>query len=345
MPVTLQINLSPADLPVAEHVLPHQLRQLGGQVDEVVLTLDLRMSGGPRRAGWLERLPGMDRLLRETSERHPHVRLSPVDYGDEARRAVSRALFGGAPVPLKNYRGAPIYPYLFGLWDASHDLVLHTDGDMLFGGGSQRWVAEATDFLASHPDVLFVGPLPGPPAPGGVLPAAVAARHAPDGARADRVRLPASPPQPARELASSLAYRFTTVSSRIFMFDRRVFAVRVGSFGPSRRPAPRSVATALLEGNPRHEECERTMGRAMRRHGMARVDLLGSGAGMWSLHPPMRSPEFLAALPGLVRRVESGDVPPAQLGDFDVNDSMVDWTSARDRRARTRGARRLLVRT
>jgi hypothetical protein len=156
--------------------------------------------------------------------------------------------------------------------------------------------------------------------------------------------VPAAPPQPARELASSLAYRFTTVSSRIFMFDRRDFAVRVGSFGPSRRPAPRSVATALLERNPCREECERTMGRAMRRNGLARVDLLGTGPGMWSLHPPMRSPEFFAALPELVRRVEAGDVPEGQRGDFDVNDSMVDWTSARASRARTRGMRRVLAR-
>jgi hypothetical protein len=59
---------------------------------------------------------------------------------------------------------------------------------------------------------------------------------------------------------------------------------------------------------------------------------------MWSLHPPYRSETFYTLLPELIARVEAGDVPVAQRGDFDVNDSMIDWSDARraTRRARTR---------
>ena len=46
MTTILQINLGPIDLPHLIHILPHQIRQLGGQVDEILLTLDLHQSRG-----------------------------------------------------------------------------------------------------------------------------------------------------------------------------------------------------------------------------------------------------------------------------------------------------------
>jgi len=52
---------------------------------------------------------------------------------------------------------------------------------------------------------------------------------------------------------------------------------------------------------------------------------------MWSLHPPYRSEEFYRELPRLVEQIEAGSVPDAQRGDYDINDSMFDWSSARRR--------------
>jgi hypothetical protein len=57
---------------------------------------------------------------------------------------------------------------------------------------------------------------------------------------------------------------------------------------------------------------------------------------MWSLHPPYRSPEFYRRLDELVQRVESNDLPLAQQGDFDLNDSVIDWSDARRRIRRER---------
>jgi hypothetical protein len=58
MATTLQINLAPTDLPHLIHILPHQIRQFGGQVDEILLTLDLHQSCGRFGTAWKERLPG-----------------------------------------------------------------------------------------------------------------------------------------------------------------------------------------------------------------------------------------------------------------------------------------------
>ena len=72
--------------------------------------------------------------------------------------------------------------------------------------------------------------------------------------------------------------------------------------------------------------------------------ILGAAPGMWSLHPPYRCADFYQKLPELVRRVEAGDLPTAQLGLHDVGDSLVDWSEAHARMARRRWWHRLAAR-
>ena len=63
---------------------------------------------------------------------------------------------------------------------------------------------------------------------------------------------------------------------------------------------------------------------------MSKSPDLVSAPGFWSLHPPYRSETFYARLPQLIHAVETGDVPEGQRGHYDLNDSMIDWTSARE---------------
>ena len=73
-----------------------------------------------------------------------------------------------------------------------------------------------------------------------------------------------------------------------------------------------------------------------------RVDFLGAGGGMWSLHPLYRSPSFYEKLPELIQRVEEGDIPDGQRGDYDLNDSMLDWSDVRKRQTILRRLSRTL---
>jgi hypothetical protein len=67
----------------------------------------------------------------------------------------------------------------------------------------------------------------------------------------------------------------------------------------------------------------------MRGKGIVRVDFLGEDPGMWSLHPVWRNEAYYQELPGLIDRVESGDMPEEQLGDYDLVDSLVDSSKER----------------
>jgi hypothetical protein len=241
--VTLQISVAPTDLPHATHTLPHQLRQWAGQVQEIVFAFDLHRTahGGRFGEGWEERNAPMRRLLDDLCREYPHARVVEVDYAPETVREVSLSLTGCPLIPPKDTKGAPFYPYFYGLHVARNDLVLHLDSDLLFGGASQTWVDEARAVLAENPDVLACNPLPGPPTNEGNL------------------RTQSAP----RFEHSSLAFRFSHLSTRLFLLDRVRMRERLLPLelrGPIRLA---SRIKARMHGNPPFMAAELVISEAM----------------------------------------------------------------------------------
>ena len=314
-PVTLQINLAPTDYRHALHLLPHQLRAWREQVSELLLVVDLRKGAGRFAEGWdLDR----ERIL-ERCRSMAGARVVEVDYSESRSAEVSSAFFGGAPVPLKDHRGGPYYSYFFGLHLASHDYVLHSDADMFFGGGSGTWLGEALALYEKHPEVLVTAPLPGPPSRDGSLAQL-------KGTRAT--------------LGGHPGWLLPEMSTRLFLLKRSRLRDRVGPLKP-RPPHLRARLAAWIDGNPAQELPEELFSSTMRETGLLRFEFAGTAPGCWSLHPPFRSEDFYERLPELIHRVETGDLPAGQLGDHDLNESLVDWSEARRRMTEKRWWKRL----
>ncbi len=313
--MTLQINVAPPDVPHAVHILPHQLRVWAGQVQEILFTLDaVRPAGGRFAEDWDQRAPAMNALLTQLVSEHPLARIGLVDSSPEAVASVARRFFDIDRIPMKDSRGGPLYSYFYGLHDASHELVLHMDSDMLFGGGSQTWVGEATATLERDEDLLLASPLPGPPRRDGQL-----------------LNQPEARPEPGVEAA----YRFGSMSTRVFLIDRRRLRDRVGPLELAPPRLFRSRVKALIKGNPPVSMPEQLLSGEMRRHGLGRLDFLGREPGMWSLHPAYRSPAFYEALPSLIARVQAEDVPDEQRGHYDVVDALFDFSEVRTKLSRS----------
>jgi hypothetical protein len=49
---------------------------------------------------------------------------------------------------------------------------------------------------------------------------------------------------------------------------------------------------------------------------------------MWTLHPTDRSESFFSGLPRLIERVEAGEIPDDQRGDYNLTDSMLPGSAA-----------------
>lgn len=317
-PVTLQISLAPSDYAHARHLLPHQARTWRNQVDEILITVDFHRSAGRFSARWEE---GRERIL-PLARSIEGAQVVEVDYGPEARKRVSAAFFGGkGPVPEKDFRGGPFYTYFFGLTEATHDRVFHTDSDMFFGGGSSTWMDEAVAAYQADASLLVSAPHPGPPSPAGHLLSQTAT------------------PEPG----TAHAHRFDNMSTRLFLIDRKRFREKIGSL-PLRRPGFRNTAKAVIEGNPAAELPEHLFTEAMQLHGLIRREFLGTAPGMWHLHPPYRCADFYQQLPKLIERVESGDIPAEQRGIHDIHAGLVDWSEALEQLRQNRWWKRLWAR-
>jgi hypothetical protein len=314
--VAAQMSTYPMDVRHLEHLLPHQIRALGGMVDRFVVTIDTHQSrsGRYRVANFQENLERTRHLIQEAARTFPKLVFADVDYSPAMQREVSRYFFGVDSIPVKAWDGGPFYAYFFGLYVAQARYVFHIDGDIMFGGFSNTWIRDAIACFEQHPDVLVTAPFPGPPRADGRI-----FGHLEQGEAAV-----------TREPLESLAYRHRDVSTRVFMIDLNRFKERLGVF-PLLAPGPRQRLKSKLLGNPPNvREAEVLMTQTMQRSGLSRIDLLGSAPGFWTLHPPYRSEEFYRKLPELVRALESGNVPEGQLGHYDLNDSMIDWSSARE---------------
>jgi hypothetical protein len=244
--------------------------------------------------------------------------MQEVDYSADAREAVRRRFFSRErQCPLKAFDGGPFYAYFYGLLSANADYVLHMDSDMLFGGGSQTWLGEAVAVIEADPAALFAGPLPGPPRADGELKGSHGSFPGLENVR-----------PPVRLDYPFPAFKFASVSTRVFLMSLARFDERVGSLLLVRPDARRRVQAGLYRQEPWTMPAEEVLTAAMVKQDLSRIDFLGQGPGMFSLHPPYRSAEFYRCLPTLIQRIERGDIPDGQLGDYDVNGSMVDWTRA-----------------
>lgn len=308
-PVTLQINVAAGDLDLLPFTVPHQLRVFGAQADELLFTLDTHHSRASRyhTEDFAARLGKVSALLARLTRGHPKARVQRVDYSPRAVADVGRTFLGRDRVPGKAANGSPFYAYLFGLRHARNDLVLHLDADMLFGGGSQTWLAEAAHWLERRPDLLGCNPLPGPPRADGRLTTQDAPRVA--------------APYPA--------FLFDGVSTRVLLLDRRRISLPGGLAVPLERPGPRARLEAFLTAAPPVRALEDCLEALMRRNNLYRLDFLGESPGLWSLHPVHRTRALTGRMGEIIARVEAGDIPEGQRGDYNLNDSMLDLGETR----------------
>jgi hypothetical protein len=318
--VTLQINLAPGDYYHAVHTLDHQIEVFESQTDEILLTFDFnlaRLRGAQKAEREAASLYG---LIASLQKQHPSVVLRDVDYNMPVVSAVLGHFFANR-AQLYDFRGAPIYACLFGLYSAKNDLVFHIDSDMLFGGFSATWIREAIDLLQADSEIMTVSPLPGPPHP-------------------DRILLGQEEYSAYSDMA--YAFKFSSMSYRVFFIDRRLLAHKLRSS----KPPLKGRFFALHEGFPQSDSLERIISASMRSARKYRVDFLGSGRGLYSLHPLYRSEAFYHSIPDALRRLKDGDIPDDQLGHFNISDSFLDWGDAKalcnQGRLRNKVVRRLL---
>ncbi|SDD71934.1 hypothetical protein [Pedobacter soli] len=305
-PVSLQINLSPSDFRIAKFILPHQLKALANQVDEIILTVESKPSRGRFATGWTENIANLKSLLTDIAETF-EVKVIHVDYAEPKKREIAQYFFNSAYIPEKDFRGGPFYAYFYGLYHCKNDLVFHLDADMFLGGNSSKWIAEAASLFNQYSNLLCVAPLPGPPVENEQLKGQHIIK------KIDGV---------------PFMYELAGFSTRIFMLKKSLinrYKIKLT------RPDLKDQLKAIIRGNPNADLPEHQLSDLMSKHQLTRIDFLGSGTGMWSLHPPYRNQNFYEGLPDLINRIEQNNLPESQNGFYDIVDEVIDWSDVKEK--------------
>ncbi|WP_139326319.1 hypothetical protein [Azonexus hydrophilus] len=314
---SLQVNIYPLDICHLKETLPHQIRVFGDQVDSICIVLDTKpsLSGRYGSEFYSDCLLEIRCYLNELSGHNNKIVVKEVDYSAQTKQGVSDLFFGGKYIPEKAWDGGPFYSYFYGLYISNSEYVLHMDGDMLFGGGSSTWISEAKKIIDDDVKVAFVCPWPGPPFKNGFISEKVSNTF--EGTPAKNYK------------THPLSIVQDHVSTRIFFAKTSRLVVDLGALGFYPLGVLRKFKAYLLGNEGVALEAESLLSLNMREKNKIRVDYLGENSGVWSLHPVYRSAEYIAALPIIIRNVELGEIPAGQIGDYNLNDSMVDLKSAK----------------
>lgn len=300
LPISAQINLAPVDLLILPSILPHQLRTFSHLCQEVVLTLETKMSEKSRwtSSKWNENLTEVQSLVKDLQEDFPNCRLAEIDYSDEKIEEVSRFFLGKgkSKIPLKDFRGGPSYSYLYGLFETKCEHIFHMDSDIIFHGKADQWLKEALEILQKNENIFLCAPLGGPPKYDGALPKIHKKRY--------------NPVSRFEEL--SYAYMYQDVSTRLYMTTKDKIRHNYLLI----RPHLEQIVKAWIRGTEAYHTPERGWSAYIKKTKKYRLDFLPENSEFWSYHFPPTSlhPEFIPLIEISVEKIEKGFYTEDQRG-------------------------------
>src|ERR1700737_1409419 len=113
--ISLQINVSAADLNICRKMLERQITFWYGELDEIVISVESKKSFGKFAVNFDENKNDLITLIEEYIQTYPKIRYHFIDYSPENNRRLSGLFFNTQWVPDKDYRGCAFYSYLDGL--------------------------------------------------------------------------------------------------------------------------------------------------------------------------------------------------------------------------------------
>ena len=229
-----------------------------------------------------------------------------IDYSAAFRRRGYRKYLGGDVDATHDASGAPILGVIFYLERAKSQYLVHFDSDMLlYQSPSFNWVEEGIKLLQNYDDIISVLPLSGPPTKDGNL---------------HQAGFP-------YERDGRGFFRFKSFSHRCFLIDRQRFEkllpLQLARHGLVNLLPPRVLLPLRVSMGSGLCDWEAMVSWKLEKTSYVRADLDNPRA--WILHPPDHGPEFIAHLPQILKRVESGSFPVEQAGHYDLR--LADWLS------------------
>jgi hypothetical protein len=291
---TLSINICVADYPFIQQTIPHLVRSCRYPFTERMIVIDTApMQGRYRKNFSLSSLDELEKIAYSLVDNGYIDSVIKVDYKPAIRKPIVEKHLGSPIWETHDFRNAPIYAYLFAYEAANTDYFLHFDSDMLlYQAQDYNWIKEGIKYLSQYPDILTITPLPGPP----------------------NKNLELKQRDISYNLDPRGFFTFKVFTARRYLLNCK----RFDSF----LPLPLNYSSwkrQLLSYFTRRSAIERWEGMMTNKlvaSNYIRADLASPKA--WTLHALEHSQEFLKILPEIIARVEEGNYPVDQAGEYDL---------------------------
>ncbi|WP_231971665.1 hypothetical protein [Nostoc sp. NIES-3756] len=274
--------------------IPHLVKECQFGITERVLVIDTApLSDNYRNRPGIGTMEEFRLCCQQLLERNVVDKLLDIDYSEQYRKQVYKKHFGRDIKTTHDFRGYPILGSVFAIESAQTDYIVHFDSDMLlYQQAEHNWIQDGIDLMQQNPDIMFVSPLSGPPSGDGSL-----RQRGVDYQR-----------------HSSGHYSFTDFTSRKFLVNCK----RLEEILPL-QPLWISWKRRYLSyftGKSAMWSWEVMISNRLKATDYVRVDLDSPKA--WTLHTPDHGAKFIQSLPTVIDKVEKGDYPPVQAGDYDL---------------------------
>tara|TARA_Y100001956_G_scaffold65817_1_gene67074 strand:- start:941 stop:1870 length:930 start_codon:yes stop_codon:yes gene_type:complete len=275
--VSFSVNVCNSDAQYIEHTIPHMLNVLNYDFIERRVAYD----PGPLEGKYAKRNEGNAKAISQVLSHLQSANIidcvDTVPWTSHCQTKVMQKYFGAQNKTPKDFSGAPVYQYLYALYQCSGDYVFHADADMLFHSpAGSSWIAQGVELLASHPHIIASCPHAGPP-------------------KANTVKewlfnKPASSHSPRQWKQ----VHFT--STRSFLLDIKKFE-----------------NCLPLQQNTPNEPLENTLTACFKNNGYQHWNW--AGYEHWALHPVSHGNNFLSYLPHIITTIEQGLYPFRRRGN------------------------------
>jgi hypothetical protein len=144
---SISANVCAADSAIISHTVPNWLRVFGDKLLELVLVVDEQPSTGRMAAHHQQRYTNRDlyEAVDKLKNLNPMIRSTALDY--TRARDLSLKWFG-EPDVVRCQSGSPTFGYTYAIEQASSEIILRLDCDMLFY--DDGWSTTAIELLESE---------------------------------------------------------------------------------------------------------------------------------------------------------------------------------------------------
>ena len=303
---SLWILVARTDINFMMYTIPYLVKMCNFPFDEKVLAIDTApLSGEMTNRPGIGTMSQLRKNCEKLLDKKIIDRIVDINYSKEYKDKVYLKHFGTKRIKqTHNWKGSPILGYIFCIEECKSDYMLHFDSDMLlYQAKDHNWIDEGIGILKKIPQVMAVRPLSGPPSKNGMIHDWVSYKKDKRG-----------------------FYKYKFFGSRTFLIDVKHFKslLPIQTIWESSKNRliswlPLIIQQKIikfLKGKNLLTSWELMVSNRIKNTKYFRATL--SCPKAWTLHPCDHGPEFIKALPNIIKKIEKGEYPEKQAGIYNL---------------------------